>query len=138
MLLVILNSSLWITQSVMGQPRQDLAASRDSDARGVFSLTPILSWHSLMSLPILVPVLQGFGDQGCLAISPFWGCSSHCLLFPNSSNPPSLLHGLCLIPYAPFLFFFLTEAAGSCIQRLHSPFCSCRLDFPARCLLASG
>lgn len=30
-------------------------------------------------------------------------------------HPPFLLRGFCLIPYAPFLFFFLTEEAGLCI-----------------------
>lgn len=124
MLSFIPNSSLQITWSVIGQLRQGLSWLHPEvqTARGLFSLIHIPSWHSLMSLTILVPVLQDFGDQGHLAISPFWGCSSHCLLSLNSPNPPSLLHGLCLIPYAPFLFFFLTEAAGSCIQRLHSPF----------------
>lgn len=41
--------------------------------------------------------------------------AGHHLLTPAPPYPPSLLRGFCLIPYAPFLFFFLTEEAGSCI-----------------------
>lgn len=124
MLSLIPNPSLQITWSVMGQPRQGLSwlYPEAQAARGFFSLNthPSLALTDVSHHP--GPSSAGLWGQGCLATSPFWGCSSHCLLCPNSPDPPSLLHGLCLIPYTPLLFFFLTEAAGSCIQRLHSPF----------------
>lgn len=44
--------------------------------------------------------------RGCIISRTRAGAAPH---------PPSLLRGFCLIPYAPFLFFFLTEEAGSCI-----------------------
>lgn len=59
-----------------------------------------------------------------LQLLPFlpWGCRQPLLLSLTPFHPPTLLHGFCLIPCAPLLFFFLTEEAGSCISRLYSPF----------------
>lgn len=115
-------SFFWITWSLMGQPRQDLSwlDPEVQIARGLFSLNthPFLALTDVSHHP--GPSSAGLWGPRMFGHQPILGLQQP--LFPNSPNPPSLLHGLCLIPYAPFLFFFLTEAAGSCIQRLHSPF----------------